>query len=309
MIFHQPVMTKEVVESLRCRSGAVYVDGTVGGGGHAYEILKNSAPAGSLVGIDQDESALREAEARLQEFGCRKILVKGNFADLDNVLADLKIPHVDGIILDLGVSSHQLDEAERGFSFAREALLDMRMDIDRNFSAADLVNKWSESELARIIWDYGEEKMARRIARAIVKQRSEAPILTTGALANLVCRVLPDLPGHRIHPATKTFQAIRIAVNEELANLAQAIKVGTEALAPGGRLSIISYHSLEDRIVKNEFRDREGGCICPPRLPVCVCRQHPVLRVVTKKPQRPGLEEVLDNPRARSARLRTAEKI
>lgn len=309
MAYHRPVMIKEVVESLRCRSGGIYVDGTLGGGGHAYEILRNSAPAGVLIGIDHDEEAIREAERRLQEFGPRKILIKGNFADLGLILADLKFSYADGIILDLGVSSHQLDEAERGFSFAREAPLDMRMDMDRDLSAAALVNEWPESELARIIWDYGEEKMARRIARAIARQRSQAPILTTSSLADLVCRVMPEAPWRRLHPATKTFQAIRIAVNDELANLAQAIKSGTAALASGGSFSIVSYHSLEDRIVKNEFRAGEGGCTCPPRLPVCVCKQRPVLRVLTKKPLRPSREEVDANPRARSARLRTAEKI
>ncbi len=308
-MYHRSVMIEEAVTSLCCRSGGIYVDGTVGGGGHAYEILERSAPAGLLIGIDRDEEALRETEARLSDFGRRKILVQGNFADLAVILAELKIKCVDGILLDLGVSSHQLDMAQRGFSFAREAPLDMRMDGGQAFSAADLVNQYSEREMAKVIRDYGEEHMAKRIARAIVKQRSETPIGTTRDLADLICRVVPQAQGRHIHPATKTFQAIRIAVNDELNNLSRAIKSGTEALAAGGRFSIISFHSLEDRIVKAEFRAQEGGCVCPPRLPVCMCQRRPLLKVLTRKPLRPSRDEEIENPRARSARLRTAEKL
>lgn len=310
MTFHQPVMIKEVVESLRCRAGGIYVDGTVGGGGHAYEILEQSAPEGMLIGIDRDKEALGEAESRLRGFGRRKVLVKGNFVDIAAILAGLNIKFVDGILLDLGVSSHQLEEARRGFSFAQEAPLDMRMDSDQGFSAGDLVNNFTESELAKIIRDYGEERMAGRIARAIVRKRSRAPIMTTTELAALVRQAVPAAYGRqRIHPATRTFQAIRIAVNDELVDLPRAIRSGIGVLSGGGRFSIIAFHSLEDRIVKNEFRLGEGGCTCPPRLPVCICQRQAVLKVLTKKPLRPGLEELDCNPRARSARLRTAERI
>ena len=250
--FHRPVMPKEVVESLRCRPGGVYVDGTVGGGGHAYEILEQSAPDGMLIGIDRDREALAEAEGRLSGFGRRKVLVKGNFVDIAVILAELKIKFVDGIILDLGVSSHQLEEARRGFSFAQEAPLDMRMDSDQDFSAGDLVNNFTERELARIIRDYGEEKMANRIARTIVRKRAQGPIETTTELAALVRQAMPAAYGRqKIHPATRTFQAIRIAVNDELADLPGAIRSGIGVLALGGRFSIIAFHSLEDRIVKN----------------------------------------------------------
>ncbi|MDP2267914.1 MAG: 16S rRNA (cytosine(1402)-N(4))-methyltransferase RsmH [Deltaproteobacteria bacterium] len=310
MIFHQPVMIREVVESLRCRAGGVYVDGTVGGGGHAGEILEQSAPDGILIGIDRDGEALAEAENRLRSFGRRKILVKGNFLDIAAILAGLDIEFVDGILLDLGVSSHQLEEARRGFSFAQEGPLDMRMDSNQVFSAADLVNNFAESELVQIIRDYGEERMAGRIARAIVRKRSVAPIETTTELAAVVRQAVPAAYGRqRIHPATRTFQAIRIAVNDELVDLPRAIGSGIGVLAGGGRFSIIAFHSLEDRVVKNEFRRGEGGCSCPPRLPVCICQHKAVLRVLTKKPLRPGREELAVNPRARSARLRTAERI
>lgn len=310
MTFHEPVMIKEVVESLRCRAGGIYVDGTVGGGGHALEILEQSAPEGMLIGIDRDEEALAAAASRLRGFGRRKILVKGNYVDIAAILAGLKIKFVDGILLDLGVSSHQLEEPGRGFSFTQEGPLDMRMDSDQGFTAGDLVNKFSESELARIIRDYGEERMAGRIARAIVRKRSRAPITTTTELAAVVRQAVPAAYGRqKIHPATRTFQALRIAVNDELTDLPRAIESGIGVLAEGGRFSIIAFHSLEDRIVKNEFRGREGTCICPPRLPVCICQRKAVLKVLTKKPLRPGLKELAVNPRARSARLRTAERI
>ena len=303
-------MIKEVVESLRCRTGGIYVDGTVGGGGHAGEILAQSAPEGLLIGIDRDEEALGEAEQHLRSFGGRKILVKGNFVDIATILAGLKIKSVDGILLDLGVSSHQLEEARRGFSFTQEGPLDMRMDRDQGVSAGDLVNNLAESELATIISEYGEERMAGRIARAIVRKRSVAPITTTTELAAVVRQAMPAVYGpQRIHPATRTFQAIRIAVNDELLDLPRAIRSGLAVLNGGGRFSIIAFHSLEDRMVKNEFRQGEGPCSCPPRLPVCVCQRQAVLRVLTKKPLRPGPEELARNPRARSARLRTVERI
>lgn len=309
-VFHTPVMVREVVASLRCRAGAITVDGTVGGGGHAEAILLGTAPDGLLIGIDADSDALREAEKRLAPFGKRKILVKGNFADMDAILADRKIGKVDGILLDLGVSSHQLDTAERGFSFSMDAPLDMRMDRSRGGSAYDLIHTLPGEELERIIRDYGEERRARRIARSIVEHRKHSPLRTTTDLASLVVRATPHETGHqRIHPATRTFQALRIAVNDELACLHRAVIDGAKRLRQGGRFSVISFHSLEDRIVKNAFRAAEKGCICPPDLPLCVCGLKPTLKVLTRKPGTPGEAEIHDNPRSRSAKLRTAERI
>lgn len=309
MIFHQPVMLNETVDSLACRPGGIYVDGTLGGGGHAWEILKRSSPEGILIGIDRDPEALRAAEIRLKDFGRRKVLVHGNFADIAEILASMEITSVNGILYDLGVSSHQLDTGIRGFSFSQEAPLDMRMDSDQKFTAADLVNDSREQKLKEIIRDYGEERMAGRIARAIARQRAIKPISTTSELASLICRAVPEGKGGRIHPATRTFQAIRIAVNNELAILPKAIKDATDLLVRGGRISIISFHSLEDRIVKEEFRSAAGSCVCPPQLPLCVCKRQATLRVLTKKPLQANPEEVKANPRARSAKLRTAERI
>ena len=308
--FHKPVMVGEVVASLRCRAGTVYVDGTVGGGGHAAAILENTAPDGLLIGIDADGDAIREAGIRLAPFGDRKILMKGNFADMDTILAGMNIGKVDGILLDLGVSSHQLDTADRGFSFTLDAPLDMRMDRSRGISACDLIHTLSADELERIIREYGEERMAGRIAGAIAVNRNLFPLRTTADLGGAVVRGLPRRRGPaRIHPATRTFQALRIAVNDELANLYRATAFGVARLKEGGRFSVISFHSLEDRIVKNAFRAGEKGCLCPPDLPVCACGRKPTLKVLTRKPVVPGEEEIRENPRARSAKLRTAERI
>ncbi len=308
--YHEPVMLEEVVQSLRCRSGGIYVDGTLGGGGHARAILERSAPDGLLVGIDRDDDAILASEKSLQPFGRRKILVKGNFADIGNILTNLKIGKVDGVLLDLGVSSHQLDTADRGFSFSLDAPLDMRMDRGSRYSARDLVNLSPEKELKQLIREYGEEPMAGRIARAISAKRESGAIRTTAELADLVCRAVrrPGFHG-KIHPATRTFQAIRMAVNQELPNLRRAIGAAVDRLRSGGRLSVISFHSLEDRIVKEAFRSGEGRCQCPPGMPVCRCRREVKLKVLTRKPMRSGADESERNPRARSARLRTAEKI
>jgi 16S rRNA (cytosine1402-N4)-methyltransferase len=303
-------MVRETVESLRCRPGGIYVDGTVGGGGHALAILEASSPDGILIGIDQDDDALSESEKVLHAFGERKVLLKGNFAEVDRILAGLRIRPVDGLLLDLGVSSHQLDTVERGFSFSSDAPLDMRMDRRRKVRAADLVKDLSEKELARIIRDYGEEMMAGRIARAIAARRKVAPVETTSELASLIAKTV-GAAGRRgkIHPATRTFQALRIAVNEELENLHGAIFRSVPCLKKGGRFSIISFHSLEDRIVKNAFRSLEKGCICPADFPQCSCGREPQLKVLTKRPVIPGPGEIEDNPRSRSAKLRTAERI
>ena len=308
--FHTPVMLEKVLQSLRCKPGGIYVDGTLGGGGHARAILENTAPDGLLIGIDRDDDALLESEKRLQPFGQRKILIKGNFANIGEILTNLNIRKVDGILLDLGVSSHQLDTADRGFSFSLDAPLDMRMDQSSRYRAYDLVNLSPEKELKKVIWNYGEEPMAGKIARAILAKRASAPIRTTIELADVVCRaVRRQGVRKKVHPATRTFQAIRIAVNQELSNLSTAMDAGIDQLGQGGRFSIISFHSLEDRIVKETFRSREGRCQCPPGLPVCQCQREAKLRVLTRKPLRPEADESETNPRARSARLRTAEKI
>jgi 16S rRNA (cytosine1402-N4)-methyltransferase len=308
--FHKPVLLREVIASLGCKAGGVYVDGTVGGAGHAFKILEESAPNGLLIGIDADEDALHEAEKRLTPFRDRVTLARGNFANIGKILLSLNIYHVDGILLDLGVSSHQLDAAERGFSFSKGALLDMRMDFRQQTSAYTLVNNLSESSLGKIIREYGEEPMARRIARAIVAERKLKEIETTTELANIILAVIPKkMHGHRLHPATKTFQALRIAVNNELSSLQGALTDGIERLHQGGRFSVISYHSLEDRIVKTSFRSYESACICPHDMPVCNCQRQAKARIVYRRPVTPSEEEIADNPRARSAKLRTAERI
>lgn len=309
-LFHKPVLISEVMASLRCRTGGLYLDGTVGGGGHAAEILRRSAPEGRLIALDRDADALREAESRLAPFGDRVILRKGNFAAMKNILAAMKIGKLDGILLDLGVSSHQLDTAMRGFSFTLDAPLDMRMDRDQGPSAYDLINTLPKEELEKILRNYGEERMAGRIARAVAERRALSPIRTTADLAGIVARALPRKPGPaRIHPATRTFQALRIAVNDELASLRQALADGMALLDHGGRFSVISFHSLEDRIVKNAFLAEAKGCICPSDLPLCVCGRKPTMKIVTRKPMVAGEAEVHDNPRARSAKMRVAERI
>jgi 16S rRNA (cytosine1402-N4)-methyltransferase len=308
--FHIPVMQREVIESLRCGPGGIYVDGTLGGGGHACEILRHSAPDGLLIGLDVDDDALRESGERLRPFGSRKTLVKGNFADIDTILASLNIREVDGILLDLGVSAHQLKTAHRGFSFSLNAALDMRMDQSRGLSAYDIINTFPEKELERIIKEYGEEMMARRIVKKISMRRKTSPIETTAELADVIVKASPSpFKTRKIHPATRTFQAIRIYVNNELLNLHNAVNRGVDVLRKSGRISIISFHSLEDRIVKEGFRSWEKGCICPPSLPVCACHRKAKLKILTRKPITPAASEIECNPQARSAKLRTAERI
>jgi len=308
--FHTPVLLKEVVDSLNVRPGRTYVDGTVGGGGHAFEILKESDPGGMLIGIDVDSDAIRASRDRLKEFGKRAFLIQDNFSNLRSVLDDLHVERVDGILFDLGVSSHQLTSQSRGFSFSSTAPLDMRMNQSAERSAYDLVNDLSEQQLAKIIREYGEEVRARRVARAIVVRRKVTPIRTTSELAQLIADVTRHQARRgKIHPATKTFQALRIAVNDELTRLHDSINTGVDMLQSGGRFAIISFHSLEDRIVKNMFRTFEKGCICPRDFPVCTCGQEKKVRVLTKKPITPKAGELAVNPRARSAKLRTAERI
>lgn len=292
------------------RPGGIYVDGTVGGAGHAARILEASSPDGILIGFDRDAEALRAARERLLPFGGRVRLVQGNFAGFAEALAGFGIGRIDGFLLDLGVSSHQLDTAERGFSFQKDAPLDMRMDSSSGVTAADLLNTLPERELARIIRDYGEERWARRLALFIVKAREEAAIETTLQLVDIIKGAIPrGAWEERLHPATRTFQALRIAVNDELASLEKGLDQGIRMLNRGGRSVVISFHSLEDRIVKNSFRGFAQGCTCPKGLPYCVCGNTPFLRVLTGKPVMAGPAEVEANPRARSARLRAAEKL
>ncbi len=308
-IFHRPVLLEEVSESLGLKPGGIYVDGTVGGGGHAAEILRRIRPAGLLIGIDRDDRALEESRKRLKLIGGRHVLIKGNYSGLGEILAGLGVKRVDGILLDLGVSSFQLDEASRGFSFMKDGLLDMRFDRTQGPTAREIVNGYSVPALSEIIRTYGEESSAGRIAQAIEARRKKAPITGTRELAELISEALPGYRKGRIHRATKTFQALRIAVNEELTHLSGFIPRGIEVLNKGGRLSIISFHSLEDRMVKERFNAAAGACTCLPGAPYCICLRKREIKVLTKKPIRPGHNELAANPRSRSARLRTAERI
>ena len=305
---HEPVMLQEVLFWLVGNKTGIYVDGTIGGAGHARAILEQTEA--TLIGMDCDADALAVAEERLASFGSRKILIKANFADLASVLKELHIDKVDGVLLDLGVSSHQLDTAHRGFSFSQSAPLDMRMDQDLKLRAYDIVNHSTPTELEKIIRLYGEEKMAARIARAISRKRQTSPIETTIELAGIVASVMPEsMKRQKIHPATRTFQALRIAVNRELDCIVPAIEGAIGALSVGGRMGVISFHSLEDRIVKNTFRDMAATCVCPKDIPYCVCHKEAVVKVLTRKAVVPSIEETRQNPRARSAKLRVAERI
>lgn len=304
-------MPAEVLSFLSPRPGGIYVDGTLGGAGHARMILEASAPDGVLVGFDRDPEALAAARHRLAPYGDRVKFVRANYAAMNEVLAALGIHAIDGFLLDIGVSSHQLDTAERGFSFQVDAPLDMRMDPESGATAADLVNGLSLDELARIIREYGEERWAKRIASFIVKAREErGAIEGTMQLVDCVKGAIPRSAWEeRIHPATRTFQALRIAVNDELGSLERGLAAGIELLAAGGRGVVISFHSLEDRIVKTVFRRYAQGCTCPKMLPRCVCGNKPRVRILTGKPVMAGDDEVAANPRARSAKVRAVEKL
>jgi 16S rRNA (cytosine1402-N4)-methyltransferase len=307
---HLSVLPAEVLALLDPTPGGIYLDGTVGGGGHARLILEASAPDGRLIGLDRDPSALQKATEVLAPFGDRVVLRHRNFSEAAEVLSELGISGLDGMLLDLGVSSHQLDEASRGFSFRGEAPLDMRMDPTSGPTAADLVNTAPAEELARIFREFGEERWAGRIARRIVQVRQQHPLTTTRQLAELVRDAVPGgkVPT-RIHPATRVFQALRIQVNHELEHVSRGIAEAIDLLNPGGRLVVISFHSLEDRIVKRFFQEEAKGCICPPRLPACVCNHRPRLEVLTRKGVRASDAEVEANPRARSAVLRAVRRI
>lgn len=306
---HAPVMPEEALHFLAPRSGGVYVDGTLGGGGHSRLILEASAPDGILYAFDRDQTALTTARERLSGFGDRFHPVHGNFAAMAEALADAGVTGIDGFLLDLGVSSHQLDTAERGFSFQSDAPLDMRMDTRSGPTAAALVNELPETELCRIIREYGEERWAQRIARFIVAARAETPVTTTGRLVDIIKGAIPrGAWEERLHPATRTFQALRIVTNDELGSLERGLAAGIGLLKPGGRGVVISFHSLEDRIVKHSFRELSRGCICPRELPLCACGHVPLARILTQRAVRPGDTETAANPRARSARLRAVEK-
>ncbi len=307
---HLSVLPEEVIQFLNPRPGGVYLDGTLGGGGHAGLILERCTPGGVLIGIDQDREALLAAGQRLAAFGTAARLVHSNFGELGQQLEGLGIPALDGFILDLGVSSHQLDSGGRGFSFQQDAALDMRMDTSGGETAADLLNSLPEAELERIIRDYGEERWAKRIAAFIARARQDAPIVTTLQLVDIIKGAVPKAKwDERIHPATRTFQAVRIAVNRELETLEKGLRAAVDRLKPGGRGVVISFHSLEDRIVKHIFREYATGCTCPRNFPVCACNNTPRVRVLTGRPVTATAQELEANPRSRSAKLRAVEKL
>ena len=311
MIFgHKSVLLDETIESLDIKPDGIYVDGTLGGGGHASEVCRRLGDKGRFIGIDQDADAIAAASERLKEFGDKVTIVRSNYENIDEVLKELGISQVDGIYLDLGVSSYQLDTAERGFTYREDdAPLDMRMDQRNEMTAKDIVNTYSESELFHIIKNYGEDRFAKNIAKHIVRARQEKEIETTGELIEIIKAAIPaKVRATGGHPAKRTFQAIRIELNKELEVLDNSIDKMTDLLAPGGRLSIITFHSLEDRIVKNRFRINENPCTCPPDFPVCMCGKKSKGRVVTRKPILPSEEELSENKRSKSAKLRVFEK-
>ena len=306
---HKSVLLDECMQALAIRPDGIYLDGTLGGAGHSAEIARRLT-TGRLIGIDRDRVALQAAEERLKPFADRVTLVHANFSELDRILREMDIAAVDGMLFDLGVSSPQLDDAQRGFSYMSDAPLDMRMNREETLTAGELVNSWSQEELRHILYAYGEERYAPQIAAAIVRARSEQPIRTTLELVDVIRGAMPPQAlREKQHPAKRSFQAIRIAVNDELGAVANMMKTAIGRLNPGGRLAVITFHSLEDRIVKNELQQAARGCICPPEFPVCVCGRKPQVRLVTRKPIIAGAKEIEENPRARSAKLRVAEKI
>jgi 16S rRNA (cytosine1402-N4)-methyltransferase len=307
---HRTVLLDETVEYLRVRPNGIYVDATLGGGGHSLEIVKRLGSGGRLIGIDRDQNAVRAAGKRLEAYLDRTALMHGNFRDIAALVRSYGEKAVDGIVMDLGVSSHQLDEGERGFSYMQDAPLDMRMDRGQELNALEVVNGYDEERLASIIAGYGEERWAKRIATFIVQERKRAPIETTGKLVEVIKAAIPAGARRKgPHPAKRTFQALRIEVNDELGILERAIRDGIGLLKEGGRICVITFHSLEDRKVKQTFRQLENPCTCPPRAPVCVCGKEPMVRTITRKPIVPTEKEIVQNPRSRSAGLRVAEKL
>ena len=306
---HTSVLLEETVDGLAVKPDGIYVDATLGGGGHAYEVWKRLNSKGSFIGIDQDAAAIEAASARLLDFGERVTIIRSNYCDMKPRLHEIGIDKVDGIVLDLGVSSYQLDTAERGFSYRADAPLDMRMDQRQKMTARDIVNDYSEADLFRVIRDYGEDRFAKNIAKHIVMEREKGPIETTGQLNEVISRAIPmKIQKTSGHPSKRTFQAIRIELNHELDVLRDTLDTMIDLLNPGGRLCIITFHSLEDRIVKSSFRKNEDPCICPKNFPVCVCGNVSKGKVITKKPILPSAEELEHNSRSKSAKLRIFER-
>ena len=306
---HVSVLLNECMDNLNIRPEGIYLDGTLGLGGHSYEIASRLT-SGRLIGIDRDETAIARAGRRLEPFGERVTLIHGNFSDAAAILNELGIESVDGMLFDLGVSSPQLDEAQRGFSYMNDAPLDMRMDATEALRAFDIVNTWDEDRLNRILWDYGEERYARRISRAILERRAVKPIETTLELVDTIKSAMPSAAlREKQHPAKRSFQALRIAVNDELGAIERMMATAPDKLAVGGRLCVISFHSLEDRIVKLGIQRRENGCTCPREAPICTCGFVKTLKSVSRKPIVPSAEEIETNPRSRSAKLRVAERV
>lgn len=306
---HISVLLEETINSLNIKPDGIYVDGTLGGGGHSLEICRRLGPSGRLIGIDQDMDAIKAATERLKDYNNQVTIVHSNYQDVDSVLRDLSIGGVDGIVLDLGVSSYQLDNAERGFTYREDTPLDMRMDQSSTITAKDIVNDYSEQELFRVIKEYGEDSFAKNIAKHIVKARQEKVIETTGELNEIIKAAIPaKVRQGQGHPSKKTFQAIRIELNRELEVLENSLDKMIELLNPGGRLSVITFHSLEDRIVKNIFRKNMNPCVCPPEFPICTCGKKPTGKVITRKPIVPSEQELEDNKRAKSSKLRVFEK-
>lgn len=306
---HTPVLLNEVIKGLNIKKDGIYVDGTLGGAGHSLKIIEG-LDNGKLVGIDQDMDAINKAKDVLKDYLERTEIVHDNFKNIPQILSNLNIDKVDGILLDLGVSSYQFDERERGFSYQKDAPLDMRMDRENNLRAWDVVNKYKEKELSDILWKYGDERWSKRIAKFIVEERRNSPIDTTFQLVSIIKKAIPKgarASGH--HPAKKTFQAIRIEVNKELEILKKSIPALCNLLKPKGRICIITFHSLEDRIVKENFKELNTGCICPKDFPICVCNRKKEIEIITKKPIVPTEDELSKNPRARSAKLRIGEKV
>ena len=306
---HTSVLLEETIDGLAVKPDGIYVDATLGGGGHAFEVCSRLNGNGRFIGIDQDAAAIEAAGERLKDFGEKVTIIRSNYRELKSVLRSIGVEKVDGIVLDLGVSSYQLDTAERGFSYRADASLDMRMDQRNALSAYEVVNDYSEENLSRILHEYGEERFARKIAHNICVSRQQAPIRTTGELIEIIKRSIPaKIRATGGHPAKRTFQAIRIEVNQELTVLSESLDGMIDLLNDGGRLCVITFHSLEDRIVKNIFRKNEHPCTCPPEFPVCVCGKKSKGTVVTRKPILPGEEEMETNPRSKSAKLRVFER-
>ncbi|MCG8500616.1 MAG: 16S rRNA (cytosine(1402)-N(4))-methyltransferase RsmH [Firmicutes bacterium] len=307
---HVSVLFKESIDALAIQGNGIYVDATLGGGGHTYGICEKLGANGKVLGIDQDINAVNAATKRLEAFKDKVIVVNDNFKNIKHILEQLSIVSIDGVVMDLGVSSHQLDAGERGFSYQQDAPLDMRMDRRNTLTACHVVNEYSEDEISAIIHEYGEEKWAKRIAKFIIEERKVKTIAKTGELVEIIKRAIPAAARREgPHPAKRTFQAIRIEVNNELGILKNAIKDFVDVLRTGGRMAVITFHSLEDRIVKQTFKELGRGCKCPPKFPVCVCGGQPVVKVMNRKPVVSSDEELKDNPRARSAKLRIIEKL